>query len=218
MDNKPPAPKKLNPKDEKKRQEQTRRQIRFGISYMITSLVALWLFQQFILRPVIIRSTEIPYSEFKQKMAAGQIVKATIDDNNIQGEMKNPKPNTTPAAVPFNTIVKPASDPNLVVELQNAGVLYTFQRPPSPVGSILLSWILPLALMGGFYYLAYRRSGGAAGGMGGIFGVGKSKATEVKPEDVGVTFKDVGGADEAITELREIIQFLKAPEQFAKLG
>jgi cell division protease FtsH len=59
---------------------------------------------------------------------------------------------------------------------------------------------------------------GSAGGLGGIFGVGRSKASEVKPEEVGVTFKDVGGADEAIAELREIIQFLKAPEQFAKLG
>ena len=53
---------------------------------------------------------------------------------------------------------------------------------------------------------------------GGIFGVGKSKATEVKPAEVGVTFKDVGGADEAITELREIIEFLKTPQRFAKLG
>jgi hypothetical protein len=51
-----------------------------------------------------------------------------------------------------------------------------------------------MAHVGGFWYMAYRRTGGAAGGMGSIFGVGKSKATEVKPEDVGVTFKDVGGA------------------------
>jgi cell division protease FtsH len=211
MDNKPPALKKRDPEDEKKRQEKTRRHIRFGISYLITSLLALWLFQQFVLRPVIVRSVEIPDSEFKQKLADGQIVKATIDDNDILGEMKNPKPNASPAIVPFDTIAKPASDPNLVEELQDAGVSYTFQRPPSPVGSFLLSWLLPIALLGGFYYMAYRRMGGTAGGMGGIFGVGKSKATEVKPEDV-------GGADEAITELREIIQFLKAPEQFAKLG
>jgi cell division protease FtsH len=54
--------------------------------------------------------------------------------------------------------------------------------------------------------------------MAGIFGVGKSKAIEVKPEDVKVTYKDVGGADEAIAELREIIQFLKEPESFATLG
>jgi cell division protease FtsH len=51
-----------------------------------------------------------------------------------------------------------------------------------------------------------------------MFGIGKNKATEVKPEEVGVTYKDVGGADEAIAELQEIIQFLKTPEQFAKLG
>jgi cell division protease FtsH len=56
------------------------------------------------------------------------------------------------------------------------------------------------------------------GGLGGSFGVGKSKATEVKAEEVGVTYKDVGGADEAIAELQEIIQFLKTPEQFASLG
>ena len=52
----------------------------------------------------------------------------------------------------------------------------------------------------------------------GIFGVGRSKATEVSAADVGVTFKDAGGADEAIAELQEIIQFLKAPETFARLG
>ena len=57
------------------------------------------------------------------------------------------------------------------------------------------------------------------GGLGGgLFGVGKSKATKVTAEQVGVTFKDVGGADEAIAELQEIIQFLKTPEQFARLG
>jgi cell division protease FtsH len=55
-------------------------------------------------------------------------------------------------------------------------------------------------------------------GIGGLLGVGKSKATEVKPEAIGITFKDVGGADEAIGELREIIQFLKTPEEFARLG
>ena len=48
--------------------------------------------------------------------------------------------------------------------------------------------------------------------------IGQSKATEVKPEDVNVTFKDVGGADEAIEEPQDIIQFLKEPEQFSKLG
>jgi cell division protease FtsH len=58
----------------------------------------------------------------------------------------------------------------------------------------------------------------SAGGLGSIFGIGKSKAIEVKPEDVNLTYQDVGGADEAIVELQEIIQFLKEPEQFTILG
>jgi len=163
------------------------------------------------------RSTEIPYSEFKRQLAAAQIVKVTIGARAIVGEMKNPKPNATPPVVSFNTAPALAGDPKLIEELQAAHVTYDFERPPNPLGGILLN-LLPLALLGGFWYMAYQRTGGATAGLGGIFGVGKSKATEVKPEDVTVTYKDVGGADEAIAELQEIIQFLKTPEQFAQLG
>jgi len=207
------SPKKHDREDEKKRQEQNQRRLLFGISYLITSLILLWLFQ-LLLAP----KSEIPYSEFKKKLADAQIVEVTVGERSIVGEMKNPKPDGSPPVVPFNTIPAPAGDPKLIEELQNANVTYHFERPPSPVGGILLNF-LPLALLGGFWYMAYQRAGGAAGGgMGGIFGIGKSKAIEVKPEDVMVTYKDVGGADEAIGELQEIIQFLKAPEQFAQLG
>ena len=212
------SPRKHDRDDEKKRQEQSRRQFRFGISYLITSLIFLWLFQLFLVNPLT-RGTEIPYSEFKKKLADAQIVKVTIGERGIVGEMKNPKPDGSPPVVPFNTVPAPAGDPKLIEELQNAKVTYSFERPPNPLGGILLDTFCRSLLLGGFWYMAYRRAGGAAGGgLGGIFGVGKSKAIEVKPEDVTVTYKDVGGADEAIAELQEIIQFLKAPEQFAQLG
>ena len=198
------SPRKPSRDDEKKRQEQSRRQIHFGISYLITSLVVLWLFQQFVLSPLA-RSTVIPYSEFKRQLAAAQIVKVTIGARSIVGEMKNPKANGASPVV-FNTAPALAGDPKLIEELQNANVTYEFERPPSPLGGILLN-LLPLALLGGFWYMAYQRAGAATGGLGGIFGVGKSKATEVKPEDVSVTYKDVGGADEAIAELQEIFSF-----------
>jgi cell division protease FtsH len=210
------SPKKQGPDDEKKRQEQSRRQWHFAIGYLITSLIALWLFQRFILTPA--RNTEIPYSEFKTKLAGGQIVRVTIGQGGITGEMKNPKPGETPPVVPFNAVPAPAGDPKLIEELQNANVTYNFERPPNPLGGILLEYLLPLLLLGAFWYMAYQGAGGAAGGLGSVFGVSKSKAVEVKPEDVTVTYKDVGGADEAIAELQETIQFLKAPEQFAKLG
>ncbi len=209
--------KKPDPEEEKKRQEQMRRQMGFSVSYLIVGLVVLWLLQEFVLSPLLVQATEIPYSEFKTKLTAGQIVRVTIRENEIIGEMKNPTPDATPATLPFETVGFTSSDPKLVEQLQEAGVSYNFARPPSPIGSFIFAYILPLVLLGGLWYLMYRRSG-AGGGLGGIFGVGKSKATEVKPEDVGVTFKDVGGADEAIAELQEIIQFLKSPDQFAKLG
>ena len=214
--NKAAAP-KTDPEHEKKRREQLERQVRSGITWVIVALILTWLFQQFILVPVATQAVEIPYSDFKQKLAAGQITKAVIGDNDILGEMKNPDPKATPATEPFDTVIVPGSDPKLVDQLQAGGVQYSFQRPASPLGSFLLAYILPLAVLGGLYYMASRRAG-AGGGMANVFGIGKSKATQVTAEAVSVTFKDVGGADEAIGELQEIIQFLKTPEQFARLG
>jgi cell division protease FtsH len=215
MNDPEPAPKKHDRDDEKKRQDQSRRQIHFAISYLISSLIALWLFQVFVVTPLT-RKTEIPYSEFKKKLAGAQIVQVTIGEKGIVGEMKNPKSDGTPPVIPFNTVPAPTGDPKLIEDLQSANVTYQFEHPPSPLGGILLN-LVPLLLLGAFWYMAYQRAGGDAG-MAGIFGVSKSKAIEVKPEDVTVTYKDVGGADEAIADLQEIIQFLKAPEQFAQLG
>ena len=219
-----PEPRKSTHKptpDDKNKLEESRRQARFSITYLLASLFFLWLFQVLVLTPLLNRSTEIAYSDFKKKLASGQIVEATVGDRSIEGVMKNPKADKSPATVPFNSVFVPGDDPKLIEELQNANISYRFQRPPNPIGGILAAYVLPLVLLGGFWYLAYRRAGGSAGaggGLGSIFGVGKSKAIEVKPEDVKVTYKDVGGADEAIVELGEIIQFLKEPEQFATLG
>jgi cell division protease FtsH len=212
------SPRKHDRDGEKKRQEQSRRQFHFGVTYVITSLIVMWLFQILVLTPLT-KGPEIPYNEFKKKLAGAQIVEVTIGERGIVGEMKNPIPNGTPPVVTFNTVPAHGGDPKLIEELQNANVTYRFERPPNPLGGMLLGYLLPLVLLGGFWYMAYQRAGaGAGGGLGGIFGVGKSKAIEVKPEDVTVTYKDVGGADEAIAELQEIIQFLKTPEQFAQLG
>ncbi len=210
-------PRRQDRHEEKKRQEQSRRQFRFGVSYLITSLIVLWLFQALI-STTLTRTTEIPYSEFKKQLTAAQIVKVAIGPTGITGEMKNPKPDRDHPVVPFNTVPAPAGDRKLIEELQNANVTYRFERPSNPLGGILLNYLLPLVLLGAFWSMAYRRAGGAAGGGLGVFGVGKSKAIEVKPEDVPVTYKDVGGADESIAELQEVIQYLKAPEQFTQLG
>ena len=195
-------------------------QIPSWLPYAAAALIGVWLLQA-VVAPLLPRAAEIPYSEFKVKLAAGQITDVTLGTP-IEGVMKNPEGQTPgQATTRFATLPPPDGDPDLIRELGAAHVTYRAKTPPSPIATFILSWVLPLVVMMGLWSLAGRslaaRTGGGMLG-GGIFGVGKSKATEVKPEEVGVTFKDVGGADEAITELREIIEFLKAPQRFAKLG
>jgi cell division protease FtsH len=189
------------------------RQFPFSFSSLVFALLMLWLFQQYFLRP---GAADLPYSDFRTKLAAGQIVRVTIGQSAISGEMKNPDQKAPQKVILFDSVIAQGSDPRLVEDLQKSGIPFSFARPPSPAGAVLLSWILPLAIFGGFWYFLMRRMRGGA--AGGLFGIGKSKATEVKPEEVGVTFRDVGGADEAIGELQEVIRFLTAPDQFARLG
>jgi cell division protease FtsH len=197
------------------RPTQFKRQLWSGLVYLAAALLGVWVLQTLAgpLRP---RPTEIPYSEFKTKLAAGQIVDVTLGSQ-IQGVMKNPTPKSPEEATSrFVTVPPPNGDPDLIKELGGAHVTYRAEAPPNPVTSFILSWIVPLLLIVGLWSLTGRNLVSRAGA--GIFGVGKSKATEVKAEEVGVTFKDVGGADEAIAELEEIIQFLKTPQKFARLG
>lgn len=207
--------------NEKQKQNQWNNQTKTGISYLIVNLIGLWLFQQFILNPLNVRETQIPYSEFKSSIHSGQIVSVTLGTDRHVGTMKAPDSQAgSDQIVQFTVNAITNGDPTLIEELDKAGVQYEVSEPPSPIGNFLLAYGLPLLIIGGIWYAGNRQLSKSGAGMGstGIFGVGKSKATEVKPETIGITYKDVGGADEAIVELQEIIQFLKTPEKFANLG
>ncbi len=185
--------------------------------YAAAALIGVWLLQV-VVGPFLPRAAEIPYSEFKVKLAEGLIVDVTLGTP-IEGVMKGAGSQTSGGATTrFATQPPPDGDPDLIKELGAAHVTYRAQTPPSPITTFIISWVLPLLVMMGLWSLAGRSLAARTGAGAGIFGVGRSKATEVRPEEVGVTFKDVGGADEAIAELREIIEFLKAPQRFAKLG
>jgi cell division protease FtsH len=218
VESRPEKPKR-GPDDEKQG-EKLRRQVRFGLTYMLAGLLVLWVFQEFLLSPLMVRAAQIPYSEFKAKLAAGQIVSAVIGEQHIVGKMRNPNPTSEKdRTVPFEAVPMPGGDPELIAELEAAKVDFRAKPPPSPISSFLLAWVLPVVVLVGLWSLLARRMGSGTGGpMAGIFGVGRSKATVVRPEEVNVTFQDVGGADEAIEELQEIMQFLISPERFATLG
>ena len=206
-----PAPPSDGPQGPRSRRHQA-----LSLAGLLTSLVSIWLFQYLVLSPLATQAQDIPYSEFRAKVKAGEVVSLTIGTPRITGELA--KPGATSAgdkATRFSTVPPPGGDTKLLDDLDAAHVTYRVASPPSAFGSVLLTWLLPLMVFGALWYGAFRTAGRAAGG---VFGVGKSKATEVTAKDVGVTFKDVGGADEAIAELREIIEFLKTPERFARLG
>jgi cell division protease FtsH len=105
-------------------------------------------------------------------------------------------------------------DPGLVAELQAAGVKFTGRVDTAWVSGIL-SWVLPMLVFMAIWIVAMRRMGGVASG---VTAFGKSRARIYLQHSTGVTFEDVAGIDEARGELMEIVDFLKAPERYQRLG
>ena len=209
---------KGDPQDNAKNRKRLLRQIGLSVGIvLVAGLIAFLLFRQF--APVAsVPVKDIPYSEFKTDLKAGRVSSVEINDLRISGQMKV-APEATNQPGQFVTTIIATGDPKLVEELEAAGVQFGVGNPFNSTSEILLLRVLPVAgiiVLAGF---ALRQmSKGGNGGLGSMVGMGKSRAAEVKSEDVAVTFEDVGGVDEAITELQEIIQFLTAPQKFARLG
>ena len=152
----------------------------------------------------------IPYSTFKTDLIAGRIGNVNVSLTGINGKMKD---DTLFATVRVE-------DPDLTKLLEAQQVVITGEAPDT--GGILgfiFTWILPMLMMVALWFFLFGRNrGGAGGAMGNIFSFGKSKARVITGEQTGITFKDVGGAGEAITDLKEVTEFLKNPVHFQRLG
>jgi cell division protease FtsH len=195
------------------------KQIKFSIGYVIAAILILTLIQM-LLGPVFSRSTELSYTDFKTALRAGEIESVSVGQTQITGVLKAKEGEEGKEGQTFTTVR--VEDPDLLTELeaQHVEITGVVESQGSFLGT-LLGWILPLVLMFGFYYFMLKRTRGGAGGIGGgLFSFGKSKArvTRSEGEQAGVTFKDVGGAGEAAVELQEIIEFLKNPARFQRLG
>ncbi len=177
------------------------KQRQFSIWYMFIALWVLILIQTFL--PSLFNPTEIPYSEFKSAVEANKVTEVTVSPQVIHGKMKEDKV--------FHTIR--IEDPDLLRSLAQHQVKVTGMIE-STLFRDVLSWILPIVLFFGVWWFLLRRMGQSQGFMT----VGQSKAKIYVENEVKVTFADVAGVDEAKQELEEIIEFLKTPEKFRRLG
>ena len=189
-----------------------RKRIQFSAVYLIIVILGILLFQQLIFRPLVVRWTEVPYSRFLEDLETGSIEEVTVGAERIFYTCCQVPEGESPGQV-YNVV--PIEDPDLIERLREAGVTFQAQPPTSGFLTNLLGWIIPLLPLGLIWYFMFRRMG--QGGPG-VMSIGKSKAQEIAGEMTGVTFTDVGGADEVAVELKEIIAFLKDPARFTRLG
>ncbi len=177
----------------------------FSIWYFLITILLITYLQQYFFSPKV---ETIPYSQFKQHLVAGNVTKLIIGPENINGRLKGSEQKPEQA---FTTLR--VDDPNLVKELDEHKIDYSGHYESKLLGTIL-SWVLPFGIMFLIWRFAMKKMGP---GMG-VMSFSKSKAKLFAENETMVTFADVAGIDEAKEELQEVVEFLKNPAKFQKLG
>ena len=193
----------------------------FSIWYFVGAMLILMAFQSYFLSDQV---GQLPYNEFKKLLKANQLNDIVIYDEIVSGKVK---------AGGLEGIVSPETakllgkekgerafitarvqDPDLVKELEQGGVKFT-GRIENKIVKFFTNWILPMLFFVLVWGFLMKRMGGASGGL---MSIGKSKAKIYMEKDINIRFEDVAGIDEAKEELQEVIEFLKTPQKFQRLG
>jgi cell division protease FtsH len=170
-------------------------------------MVLLWILVVYLVSGA--QVTRIPYSEFKTMLRQEAFQEVTLGSTTVRGTVKAEKEEVRK----IYEAVKP-DDPGLISELETHGIRYQAEVP-SPWAPYLLSWVVPTLLLFFFWWFLMGRMGGA---QRNLMAVGRSQAKVYVDQDTGVTFNDVAGVDEAKEELREVIDFLREPAKYRRLG
>lgn len=173
--------------------------------WLVIALILMTVFNQFGTRQT--AQSQVDYSQFIEEVRQGQVAKVTIEGQVLKGVRADGRRFTTYAP----------SDPWLVSDLLKNGVVVEAkpEEQPSMLMSIFISWFPMLLLIGVWIFFMRQMQGG---GRGGAFSFGKSRARMLDDSSNQVTFADVAGCDEAKEEVAELVEFLRDPSKFQKLG
>ena len=204
-----------------------RQKTQFSLVYLFIALMVVFAVQSWLRAP---RTVDIPMSQFLTLVHEGKVLRVSLGEREIQGILK-PGALPAPPAGPgdrlrqllgaeqgptvFTTARIPATDDyDVVRELQAAKVEFS-GRIESTFWRDVISWLVPLVLMAGLWLFLMRRMGG---GPTQALSFGRSKAKIYDRKELKTTFADVAGVDEAKAELMEVVDFLKNPKKYQRLG
>ncbi|WP_211167106.1 ATP-dependent zinc metalloprotease FtsH [Aromatoleum evansii] len=193
----------------------------FSLWYFLGAFAVLLLIQS-VLFPT--HTETLAYSDFKMLLKAGKVADLAVAADKITGTLKTEGLEDTlpPEKIgerqrlgggQHRFVTLRVDDPSLVKDLESAGVRFA-GYVESKLLATVLSWVVPVLIFVGLWGFLMKRMGPG----GGLMEIGKSKAKVYMEKETGVTFDDVAGIDEAKEELREIVEFLRTPQRYRRLG
>mgnify|MGYP000482620897 CR=1 FL=1 len=179
------------------------------ILWVVIAVVLLTVFQSFGGRSST-NASSLKYSDFLTQVEQGQVQEVLIEGKTITGQLKS--------GVSFSTYSPETDNSALIGDMNRANVSIVGKPPeqPSMLAHIFVSWF-PFIVLIGLYVFFMRQMQGGGGGRGAM-SFGKSKAKLLSEDQVNISFNDVAGVDEAKEEVGELVEFLREPAKFQKLG